>query len=120
METVGIATQNEFVFRMRQVYVDVSVVPQPPHTVSKEPYLGAVSGGGLGQDQAGPQHRAGTVRTPLAPVEMQTARAALPARPRHGPAGRRTARPREPEARGSAEGEAETVPEPEQEQVRGK
>jgi hypothetical protein len=45
METVGIATQSEFVFRMRQVYVDVSVVPQPPHTVSREPYLGAVSGG---------------------------------------------------------------------------
>ncbi|WP_149825814.1 ATP-binding protein [Streptomyces tailanensis] len=45
METVGIATQSEFVFRMRQVYMDVSVVPQPPHTVSREPHLGAVTGG---------------------------------------------------------------------------
>jgi hypothetical protein len=45
METVGIATQSEFVFRMRQVYVDVSVVPQPLHNVTREPYLGSVSGG---------------------------------------------------------------------------
>lgn len=45
METVGIAPQSEFAFRMRQVYMDVSVVPQPPHTVSREPYLGAVTGG---------------------------------------------------------------------------
>ncbi|TQE16000.1 NACHT domain-containing protein [Streptomyces ipomoeae] len=45
METVGIATQSEFVFRMRQVYVDVSVVPQPLHNAAREPYLGSVSGG---------------------------------------------------------------------------
>ncbi|WP_086801941.1 NACHT domain-containing protein [Streptomyces caniscabiei] len=45
METVGIATQSEFVFRMRQVYVDVSVVPQPLHNATREPYLGSVSGG---------------------------------------------------------------------------
>ncbi|SPF05994.1 NACHT domain-containing protein [Streptomyces sp. MA5143a] len=45
METVGIATQSEFVFRMRQVYVDVSVVPQPLHSASREPYVGSVTGG---------------------------------------------------------------------------
>ncbi|TVZ95112.1 NACHT domain-containing NTPase [Streptomyces sp. BK340] len=45
METVGIATQGEFVFRMRQVYVDVSVVPQPLHAAAREPYLGSVGGG---------------------------------------------------------------------------
>jgi hypothetical protein len=44
METVGIATQSEFVFRMRQVYVDVSVVPQVLHAAAREPYLGTVSG----------------------------------------------------------------------------
>ncbi|MFD8799110.1 NACHT domain-containing protein [Streptomyces atroolivaceus] len=44
METVGIATQGEFVFRMRQVYVDVSVVPQALHAATREPYLGSVSG----------------------------------------------------------------------------
>ncbi|MFD2688794.1 NACHT domain-containing protein [Streptomyces phyllanthi] len=50
METVGIATQGEFVFRMRQVYVDVSVVPQVLHAATREPYLGSVPGGGaLGQ-----------------------------------------------------------------------
>ncbi|MGI5196214.1 NACHT domain-containing protein [Streptomyces sp. CA-288835] len=46
METVGIATQGEFVFRMRQVYVDVSVVPQALHAAIREPYLGSVPGGG--------------------------------------------------------------------------
>ncbi|MEU6222425.1 NACHT domain-containing protein [Streptomyces sp. NPDC047042] len=45
METVGIATQSEFVFRMRQVYVDVSVVPQVLHAAAREPYLGSVGGG---------------------------------------------------------------------------
>ncbi|WP_200308791.1 NACHT domain-containing protein [Streptomyces adelaidensis] len=45
METVGIATQSEFVFRMRQVYVDVSVVPQVLHAAAREPYLGSVAGG---------------------------------------------------------------------------
>ncbi|MGW0710946.1 NACHT domain-containing protein [Streptomyces sp. NPDC002643] len=45
METVGIATQSEFVFRMRQVYVDVTVVPQPLHNAAREPYLGSVTGG---------------------------------------------------------------------------
>ncbi|MFF4030341.1 NACHT domain-containing protein [Streptomyces sviceus] len=45
METVGIATQGEFVFRMRQVYVDVSVVPQVLHAVAREPYLGSVGSG---------------------------------------------------------------------------
>lgn len=45
METVGVATQSEFVFRMRQVYVDVSVVPQTLHAAAREPYLGSVSGG---------------------------------------------------------------------------
>lgn len=44
METVGIATQSEFVFRMRQVYVDVSVVPKVLHDAAREPYLGSVSG----------------------------------------------------------------------------
>ncbi|MER5222171.1 NACHT domain-containing protein [Streptomyces flaveus] len=46
METVGVATQSEFVFRMRQVYVDVSVVPQVLHAATTEPYLGSVPGGG--------------------------------------------------------------------------
>lgn len=45
METVGIATQSEFVFRMRQVYVDVSVVPQVLHAAAREPYLGSVGSG---------------------------------------------------------------------------
>lgn len=45
METVGIATQSEFVFRMRQVYVDVSVVPQVLHAAAREPYLGSAGGG---------------------------------------------------------------------------
>ncbi|MGA5324051.1 NACHT domain-containing protein [Streptomyces seoulensis] len=44
METVGIATQSEFVFRMRQVYVDVSVVPQVLHAAAREPYVGPVGG----------------------------------------------------------------------------
>lgn len=49
METVGVATQGEFVLRMHQVYVDVSLAPQVLHAVAGEPHLGAVSGeaGGL-------------------------------------------------------------------------
>ncbi|MFH8485329.1 NACHT domain-containing protein [Streptomyces longisporoflavus] len=46
METVGVATQGEFVLRMRQVYVDVSLSSQALHEASGEPYLGAVPGGG--------------------------------------------------------------------------
>ncbi|MER7922270.1 NACHT domain-containing protein [Streptomyces sp. NPDC096057] len=52
METVGVATPGEYVFRMRQVYVDVSLVPQALHAASGEPYLGTVPGGdmsGLGR-----------------------------------------------------------------------
>ncbi|MBV1948848.1 NACHT domain-containing NTPase [Streptomyces sp. BV129] len=45
METVGIGTQSEFVFRMRQVYVDVTVVSQVLHAAAREPYVGPVSGG---------------------------------------------------------------------------
>lgn len=45
METIGIATQSEFVFRMRQVYVDVSVAPQPLHDAAREPYLGSMAAG---------------------------------------------------------------------------
>ncbi|MGW1670313.1 NACHT domain-containing protein [Streptomyces sp. NPDC002324] len=45
MEIVGIATQSEFVFRMRQVYVDVSVAPQPLHDAAREPYLGSMAVG---------------------------------------------------------------------------
>src|SRR5688572_7268292 len=41
METVGVATRGEFVLRMRQVYVDVSLVPQPVH--EREPHIGAVA-----------------------------------------------------------------------------
>ncbi|MFI1371040.1 NACHT domain-containing protein [Streptomyces longwoodensis] len=41
METVGVATPNQFVLRTRQVYVDVSLVPQALHTTAGEPYLGA-------------------------------------------------------------------------------
>ncbi|MCF6525282.1 NACHT domain-containing NTPase [Streptomyces sp. JJ36] len=44
METVGIATQSEFVLRMEQVYVDVSLVPKPGHDTGREPYVGAVPG----------------------------------------------------------------------------
>ncbi|WP_217176918.1 NACHT domain-containing NTPase [Streptomyces sp. AC495_CC817] len=44
METVGISTQSEFVFRMRQVYVDVSVVPKVFREAAQEPYLGSVAG----------------------------------------------------------------------------
>ncbi|MER5463824.1 NACHT domain-containing protein [Streptomyces sp. NPDC002668] len=42
METVGVATQGEFVLRMRQVYVDVSLAPQVLHAADGEPYLGTV------------------------------------------------------------------------------
>ncbi|MCX4430247.1 NACHT domain-containing protein [Streptomyces mirabilis] len=42
METVGVATPGQFVLRMRQVYVDVSLVPQALHTTTGEPFLGAV------------------------------------------------------------------------------
>ncbi|MPY38351.1 NACHT domain-containing protein, partial [Streptomyces adustus] len=45
METVGVATPGKFVLQMRQVYVDVSLVPQALHTTTKEPYLGTVPGG---------------------------------------------------------------------------
>ncbi|MFC4050008.1 NACHT domain-containing protein [Actinomadura syzygii] len=41
METVGIATQSEFVLRMQQVYVDVSLVPRPPQDTDREPFIGA-------------------------------------------------------------------------------
>lgn len=43
METVGVATPGQFVLRMRQVYVDVSLVPQALHTTTGEPFLGAVA-----------------------------------------------------------------------------
>jgi hypothetical protein len=43
METVGIATRSEFVLRMRQVYVDVSLVPKPAHETVHEPHLGSVT-----------------------------------------------------------------------------
>jgi hypothetical protein len=42
METIGIATQSEFVLQLRQVYVDVSLVPQPPQNTAGEPYVGLV------------------------------------------------------------------------------
>ncbi|MFG2276661.1 NACHT domain-containing protein [Streptomyces chartreusis] len=48
METVGVATQGEFVLRMHQVYVDVSLAPQVLHAVAGEPHLGAVPGGEAG------------------------------------------------------------------------
>ncbi|WP_326762545.1 NACHT domain-containing protein [Streptomyces phaeochromogenes] len=54
METVGVATPGQFVLRMRQVYVDVSLVPQALHTAAGEPYLGAVSGS---EPVAGPGER---------------------------------------------------------------
>jgi hypothetical protein len=40
METVGIATQGEFALGLRQVYVEVSLAPQPLQDTAKEPYLG--------------------------------------------------------------------------------
>src|SRR5918992_1162367 len=40
METVGVATQAEFVLGMRQIYVDVSLAPQPAHHAASEPYVG--------------------------------------------------------------------------------
>jgi NACHT domain len=48
METVGVATQGEYVLRMHDVYVDVSLVPQPLHAATGEPYLGTVPGGETG------------------------------------------------------------------------
>ncbi|MFD5696531.1 NACHT domain-containing protein [Streptomyces lasiicapitis] len=45
METVGVATQSEFVLRMRHVYVDVSLSSHALHAATGEPYLGAVPGG---------------------------------------------------------------------------
>lgn len=41
LEIVGIATQNEFVLRMRQVYVDVSVIRKPLHDTAHESVLEA-------------------------------------------------------------------------------
>jgi hypothetical protein len=40
METVGVATQGEFVLGTKQIYVDVSLAPQPPHHTANEPYVG--------------------------------------------------------------------------------
>ncbi|MEV5829241.1 NACHT domain-containing protein [Spirillospora sp. NPDC052242] len=40
METVGIATQGEFALGLRQVYVEVSLAPQPLQDTADEPYLG--------------------------------------------------------------------------------
>ncbi|WP_125616779.1 NACHT domain-containing protein [Actinomadura sp. WAC 06369] len=40
METVGIATQGEFALGLRQVYVEVSLAPQPLQDTAGEPYLG--------------------------------------------------------------------------------
>ncbi|KUN57174.1 hypothetical protein AQJ46_48205 [Streptomyces canus] len=54
METVGIATQGEYVLRMRQVYVDVSLVPKPLHATAGEPYVGPVV---PGEDAAVPGQR---------------------------------------------------------------
>jgi len=42
METMGLATQSEFVLKLRQVYVDVSLVPQPPQDTAGEPYVGMI------------------------------------------------------------------------------
>ena len=42
METLGLATQSEFVLKLRQVYVDVSLVPQPPQDTAGEPYVGMI------------------------------------------------------------------------------
>ncbi|WP_079031955.1 NACHT domain-containing protein [Streptomyces specialis] len=42
METVGVSLQNPFVLRMRQVYVDVSLMPNPRQAVAREPFLGSV------------------------------------------------------------------------------
>ncbi|WP_461012423.1 NACHT domain-containing protein [Streptomyces capparidis] len=42
METVGIATQSEYVLRMRQVYVELGLVPKPTHAAAREPYLGTL------------------------------------------------------------------------------
>ncbi|SHN29090.1 NACHT domain-containing protein [Actinacidiphila paucisporea] len=44
METVGVGTPGEFVLRMHQVYVDVSLARQVPHATAGEPYLGTVPG----------------------------------------------------------------------------
>ncbi|MEV8631490.1 NACHT domain-containing protein [Streptosporangium sp. NPDC051023] len=42
IETVGVATQSEFVLRLRQVYVEVSLVPRPPQDTASEPYVGVI------------------------------------------------------------------------------
>ncbi|WP_051795690.1 NACHT domain-containing NTPase [Streptomyces sp. NRRL S-87] len=42
METVGIATHSEFVLRMHQVYVDVSLAPKTVQAAAVAPYLGTV------------------------------------------------------------------------------
>ncbi|MFJ5550103.1 NACHT domain-containing protein [Streptomyces sp. NPDC093225] len=42
METVGIATHGEFVLRMHQVYVDVSLAPGTVQGTAAAPYLGTV------------------------------------------------------------------------------
>lgn len=44
METVGVATHSEFVLRMHQVYVDVSLAPRTLQAAAGEPYLGSVPG----------------------------------------------------------------------------
>ena len=40
METIGVPTQSAFVLGLRQVYVDVSLAPQPLHGTATEPYVG--------------------------------------------------------------------------------
>jgi len=42
METTGIATQGEFVLRLREVYVDVSLRPHTPQGSAAAPYVGQV------------------------------------------------------------------------------
>ncbi|WP_176611518.1 NACHT domain-containing NTPase [Actinomadura sp. WMMB 499] len=51
METVGIATQGEFALGLRQVYVEVSLAPQPLQDTADEPYLGHLgrTGGPVGE-----------------------------------------------------------------------
>jgi len=42
IELLGIATQGEYTLRLRQVYVEVSVLPQPLRDTAGEPFVGTL------------------------------------------------------------------------------
>ncbi|MFJ7158929.1 NACHT domain-containing protein [Streptomyces sp. NPDC101118] len=68
METVGIATHSEFVLRMHQVYVDVSLAPETVQAAAAAPYLGVVR-----DDEAAGRGRRRTLASVLEDAEQADA-----------------------------------------------